>query len=81
MGWFPPREWAYVNIANSVAPFAGLALVFAVMPVVYAATGKQWTTSMLYAGLALGLISLAAATYLLINGEGLADRAAESEAP
>jgi MFS transporter, CP family, cyanate transporter len=58
MGWFPPREWAYVNIANSVAPFAGLTLVFAVMPVVYLATGKQWTTSMLYTGLALGVIAI-----------------------
>ncbi|HTW88104.1 MAG TPA: MFS transporter [Candidatus Binataceae bacterium] len=58
MGWFPPREWAYVNIANSVAPFAGLALVFAVMPVIYHATGKQWAASMLYAGLAVAAIAI-----------------------
>jgi MFS family permease len=58
MGWFPPREWAYVNIANSVAPFAGLTLVFAGMPVIYIATGKQWAASMLDAGLALSVIAI-----------------------
>ncbi len=58
MGWFPPREWAYVNIANSVAPFAGVTLVFIGMPLVYLATGKQWTTSMLYAGLAVGVVAI-----------------------
>ncbi|HUY20541.1 MAG TPA: MFS transporter [Candidatus Binataceae bacterium] len=58
MGWFPPREWAYVNIANSIAPFAGLTLVFAIMPLIYAATGKHWATSMLYAGLGVGAIAI-----------------------
>jgi MFS family permease len=58
MGWFHPREWPYVNIANSIAPFAGATLVFAVMPLVYIATGRQWTTSMLYAGYALGVIAI-----------------------
>lgn len=58
MGWFPPRECAYVNIANSVAPFAGLTLVFAVMPVIYIATGKRWAASMLDAGVALGVIAI-----------------------
>ncbi len=58
MGWFQPREWPYVNIANSIAPFAGVTIVFAVMPLVYLATGRQWTTSMIYAGYALGVIAI-----------------------
>lgn len=58
MSWFPPREWAYVNIGNSVAPFAGATIVFALMPVLYLATGRNWASSMLYAGLALGAIAL-----------------------
>ncbi len=70
MSWFPPREWAYVNIANSIAPFAGATIVFALMPVVYLATGRQWTTSMLYAGIAVGAIAI------LFTALGLEPRAA-----
>ncbi len=58
MSWFPMSEWPFVNIANAVAPFAGLTIVFAVIPVVYVAVGRSWNAAMLYSGLALGVIAI-----------------------
>lgn len=72
---FLPLGWLF-----RVRPYYALGLVEAGIAIA-TLWGFTGVARLVTLGLALGLISLAAATYLLINGEGLADRAADSEAP
>ncbi|MGH7905885.1 MAG: MFS transporter [Candidatus Binataceae bacterium] len=58
MGWFPVGEWAYINMANSSAPFIGFALIFAFYPVVFELTGKSWNLTFEYTGILLGIVAI-----------------------
>ena len=42
MQWFGEREWPYINMVNAVCAYVGIALVFAITPLVYYAMGEHW---------------------------------------
>ncbi len=42
MEWFSEREWPYINTANSMIAYLGIAAVFAITPRVYHALGSSW---------------------------------------
>jgi len=58
MGWFPPSEWAYVNMVNSAGPFVGATLIFALFPIIYVSVGRSWNETFRLTGIVLGLIAL-----------------------
>jgi MFS family permease len=58
MQWFGESQWAYMNMVNAVAPFAGLIAAFAITGPVYAALGSKWRTVLLAYGLTVTAIAI-----------------------
>ncbi len=58
MQWFDESHWAYMNMLNAVAPFAGLTAAFAVTGPVYIALGSRWRTVLLAYGLIVTAIAI-----------------------
>jgi MFS family permease len=50
MEWFSEREWPYVNTANSMVAYLGIAAVFAITPRMYRALGSSWQRTLTWYG-------------------------------
>jgi cyanate permease len=58
MEWFDESHWAYMNMLNAVAPFAGLTAAFGVTGPVFVALGSKWRAVLLAYGLIVTAIAV-----------------------
>ena len=58
MQWFPAREWPYINMANALCFYVGLAIVFSVTVPIFLAAGSSWHAVFTYYGVGVAVIAL-----------------------